>query len=136
MWSYKDRVVKIKRWTIILPAICGLMASCTDLHSERHTIDGPYFIEAAPEANYKTLYLDLGDGNAIGRVENVKRVGHTTHFIIAETHNGYYFINRQKDNRFLNGNEIIGDAKTQDYFINWLDSLKIEDFKFDYYLEK
>lgn len=136
MRPYIYRVVKIKRWAIIVLTICGLMASCVDLYSRRHTIAGPYFVEAAPEASYKTLYLYLGDGNAIGIVENVKRVGHTNHFIIAETHSGYYFIDRQKDNRFLNRNEIIGDSKTQDYFINWLDSLKIEDFKFDYYLKK
>jgi hypothetical protein len=128
--------MKIKRWAIFVLAICGLLTSCVDLYSKRHKIDGPYFVELDPGANYQTLYFDLGDGNAIGRIENVKRVGHTHKFIIAETQNGYHFIDRQKDNKFLNGSEIIGDTKTHDYFIYWLDSLKIKDFKFDYYLDK
>ncbi len=136
MRYYKDRQMKTKRWAIFVLAICGLLTSCVDLYSKRHKIDGPYFLELDPRANYQTLYFDLGDGNAIGRIENVKRVGHTHKFIIAETQDGYHFIDRQKDNKFLNGSEIIGDTKTHDYFIYWLDSLKIKDFKFDYYLDK
>jgi hypothetical protein len=116
--------------------LCGLLASCIDLFSTRHELDGPYFVESDPGANFKTLYFDLGDGNAIRRIENVKRVGHTDKYIIVETQDGYRFIDRQKDNKFLNGNEIVGDTKSHDYFLNWLDSSKIEDFKFDYYLEK
>jgi hypothetical protein len=107
-----------------------------DLYSKRHKIDGPYFVESDPGADYKTLYFDLGDGNAIERVENVKRVGHANNYIIAETQDGYHFIDRMKDNKFLNGNEIIGNAQTHDYFLKWLDSLKIENFKFEYELEK
>ena len=45
-------------------------------------------------------------------------------------------IERQKDNKFLNGSEIIGTAKTHDYFLKWLDSLRIENSRCDYYLEK
>ena len=116
--------------------MCGLFTSCFDLNSKRHKIDGPYFVESDPGADNKTLYFDLGDGNAIERVENVKRVGHTNKFIIAETQDGYYFIERQKDNKFLNGSEIIGEIKTHNYSLNWLDSLKIDHFMFDYYLEK
>ena len=127
--------MKLKIWVIVI-CICGLLPSCFDLYSTRYEIDGPYFVESDPGANWQTLYYDLGDGNAIGRVEDVKRVGHTDKFIVAETQNGYYLIDRQKDNKFLNGNEIIGTAKTHDYFLKWLDSLRIENFKFDYYLEK
>ena len=127
--------MKIKIWVIVI-CICGLLPSCFDLYSKRHEIDGPYFVELDPGASWQTLYYDLGDGNAIGRVEDVRRVGHTDKFIVAETQKGYYLIDRQKDNKFLNGNEIIGIAKTHDYFLKWLDSLRIENFKFDYYLEK
>lgn len=116
-------------------AICGLLSSCVDL-SNQHQIDGPYFVASDPTANYQTLYFDLGDGNAIERVRNVKRVGHTGAFIIVETQKGYYFIDRKKDHQFLNGNDIIGTPKTQDHFIHWVDSLKIKDFKFDFYTEK
>jgi hypothetical protein len=107
--------MKIKIWVIVI-CICGLLPSCFDLYSKRHEIDGPYFVESDTGANWQTLYYDLGDGSAIGRVEDVRRVGHTDKFIVAETQNGYYLINRQKDNKFLNGNEIVGTAKTHDYF--------------------
>ncbi len=125
-----------KQSTTLLLALCGLLASCFDSYSTRHEIDGPYFVASDPGTAYMTLYFNLGDGDAIARVKNVKRVGHTDKYIIAETQDGYHFIERQKDNKFLNGYEIIGDTKTHDYFLNWLDSSKIEDFKFDYYLEK
>ena len=125
-----------KQSTILLLALCGLLTSCFDSYSTRHEIDGPYFVASDPGTAYMILYFNLGDGNAIARVKNVKKVGHTDKYIIAETQDGYHFIDRQKDNKFLNGNEIIGDKKTHDYFLNWLDSSKIKDFKFDYYLEK
>lgn len=128
--------MKFKTLAIIVFCVCGLLTSCFTFYSKQHKIAGPYFVETDPDANYQTLYYDLGDENSIGRVENVKRVGHTDKFIIAETQDGYYFIDRQKDNKFLNGSEIIGDKKTHSYFLNFLDSLKIKDFKFDYYLEK
>ena len=128
--------MNIKQSIFFLLALYGLLTSCFDLYSTRQEIDGPYFVESDPGANYKTLYFDLGDGDAIERIENVKRVGHTDKYIIVETQDGYRFIDRQKDNKFLNGNEIVGDTKSHDYFLNWLDSSKIEDFKFDYYLEK
>ena len=116
-------------------AACGLLSSCVDL-SQQHQVVGPYFVAADPEADYETLYFDLGNGNGIERVRNVKRVGHTDAFIIAETQKGYYFIDRQKDNKFLNGDDIIGNPKTTADFIHWLDSLKIKDFRFDFYREK
>lgn len=128
--------MNFKQPTILLIALFVLLTSCIDLFSARHEIDGPYFVESDPCTAFMTLYFNLGDGNAIARVKNVKKVGHTDKYIIAETQDGYHFIERQKDNKFLNGNEIIGDTKTHDYFLNWLDSSKIEDFKFDYYSEK
>ncbi len=136
MLYYKEVPMNNKQSIILVLALFGLLASCIDLYSKRHVIDGPYFVESDPGADFKTLYFDLGEGNAIGRVENVKRVGHTDKYIIAETQDGYHFIDRMKDNKFLNGNEIIGNAQTHDYFLNWLDSLKIENFKFDYNIEK
>ncbi len=124
--------MKIKQWTVNLLLLGVHLTSCVELFSKRFTIDGPYFVESDPGANYQTLYFDLGNGNAIERVENVIRVGHTEKFIIAETKDGYLFIDRQKDNKFLNGKEIIGDTKTHDYFIKWLELSKIKDFEFDY----
>lgn len=122
--------------TIILLFFCGVLTSCVDLYSKEDKIDGPYFVATDPAGEYKTFYYDLGDGNSIERVRDIKRVGHTDKYIIVEKLKGYYFINRVKDNKFLNGNEIIGKLKSHEYFLNWLDSLKIGNFEFDYNMEK
>ena len=116
--------------------LSGLLTSCFDLNTTEKKIDGPYFVASDPAADYKTLYFDLGEGNSIERVRNIKRAGHTDKFIIAEGQDGYYFIDRLKDNKFLNGSDIIGNVKSHEYFLNWLDSLHIDNFEFDYYLEK
>ena len=110
----------------------GLLTSCFDLYNKQYIIDGPYFVQLDPGSSYNTFYFDLGSGNAIGRVRDVKRVGHTDKFIIAEVKEGYYFIDRQNDNKFLNGSDIIGRLRSRDFFLKWLDSLKMENFKFDY----
>lgn len=125
-----------KKWTLILGCTSVLFASCFDLYTKEYKIDGPYFVQSDPAADSKTLYYKLDDGNAIGRVRFIKKVGHTNKFIIAEVQDGYYFIDREKDHQFLNGDEIIGPLRTHDYFIHWLDSLKIDNFKFDFDLEK
>src|ERR1035437_5419082 len=129
--------LRMNKTTILFSIIlCGLLTSCFDLYTRHYEIDGPYFVESDPAADCKTLYYDLGDGNAIERVRDIKRAGHTDKFIIVEGQDGYYFIDRKKDNKFLNGSEIIGCKKSHEYFLNWLDSLKIINFKFDYYLKK
>lgn len=122
----------------------GLLTSCLNktekkndgLNTSEKKIDGPYFVAPDPAADYKTLYFDLGDGNSIERVRNIKRAGHTEKFIIAEVQDGYYFIDRLKDNKFLNSHDIIGNVKTHEYFLKWLDSLQIYNFEFDYYMAK
>ncbi len=104
--------------------------------SSRQKVDAPYFVELDPGTHTHTLYFDLGDGNAIGRVANVVKVGHTDKFISAGTKDGYHFINRRRDNMYLNWDEIVGDRKSHGYFTKWLDSLKIKQFEFDYYSNK
>jgi hypothetical protein len=88
--------MKIKIWKVIVVCMCGLLVSCFDLFSKRHKIDGLYFVQTDPGASYQTLYYDLGNGNAIGRVEDVERVGHIKKFIVAETKKGYYFMTDRK----------------------------------------
>ena len=121
---------------IFIIIFSGHLTSCFDQNTAKEKIDGPYFVASDPAADYKTLFFDLGDGNSIERFRNIKRVGHTDKFIIVEAQEGYYFIDRLKDNKFLNGNDVIGNVKTHEYFLNWLDSLKIDNFEFDYYMEK
>jgi hypothetical protein len=117
---------------IFITLLSGLLTSCFDLYTTEKKIDGPYFVASDPAADYKTLYFDLGDGNSIERVRNIKRAGHTDNFIIVEVQDGYYFIDRQRDNKFLNGNEITGDIKSHEHLLKWLDSLNIDNFAFDY----
>ena len=111
-----------------------IFSSCADVIENRTQIEENYFVEKDPSGNFKTLYYDIGDENSIERIRNVKRVGHSKTFIVAETENGYYFIEKNKDKKYLNGDEIIGEPKTQKYFENWI--TKNVDFKFDYYVEK
>ena len=128
--------MKRQKTIILFIIVASFLQSCFDLHENRTYVVGKYFIEADPGIPLKTLYLDLGDGNAIGRIVDVKRVGHTPKLIFAETYDGYYIFEIAKDNKDLNSSEIIGLPKSHEYFLRVLDSLNIKDFEFDYYLEK
>jgi hypothetical protein len=103
----RDRIIML--FTIIL---AGSFIACFDRNSTEGKVDGPYFVASDSFSNLKVLYYHVENGSPIERVRNVKRVGHTDKFIIVEVQNGYYFIDRSKDNESLNGNEIIGDLKT------------------------
>ena len=128
--------MKILLIKIALLLIIMFSTSCQNLYSQVFKIVGPYFVAKDPAGDYKTLFYDLGNGNSIERVRNVKRVGHTRNFIIIEEQNGYYIINRKKDNKYLNGNEILGKRKTHDQILIFFKSNKIIDFHYDYFLEK
>ncbi len=121
---------------LIFICLIGLFISCVDLFEKKQMIYGPYYVSKDPGNLSPTLFLDLGDGNAIGRVSNIKRAGHINKTIVVETQNGYYFIDSKKDNKFLNGTDIIGQLKTNEQFSRLLDSLQIIDFKFDYCIQK
>jgi hypothetical protein len=120
---------------ILTLSFCLVLNSCVEL-SRNTKIDETYFVDNDPNGSFKTLYYSLDDGNSIVRVQKVKRVGHTNKFIIAEIEDGFYFIDKQKDNQYLNGEDIIGNIRTHEYFISWLDSMKISNFEFDYYEDK
>ena len=49
---------------------------------------------------------------------------------------GLYIYTYSASDDNLNAIDIIGSLKSHEYFLNWLDSQKINDFQFDYYLEK
>jgi hypothetical protein len=118
--------------TFLIVYLCLRLTSCINL-SRDTIIEQPYFVSSDPAGSFNTLYYNLGNGNAIERVRNVKRVGHTDKFIIAEVEDGYYFIDKKNDTKFLNSEEIIGKLSTPKYFLSWLDSMKITNFEFDYY---
>jgi hypothetical protein len=116
----------------LLISILLFVTSCVDLYTKEYKIIGPYYVAKDPVASYKSLYYDLGNGCAIERIRDVKRVGHTKNHIIVEIQEGFYFINRDKDSKYLEGRDVRGELKNHDYFLKWLDSLKISDFQFDY----
>ncbi|MBL7936677.1 MAG: hypothetical protein JNM51_12800 [Bacteroidia bacterium] len=116
--------------------VCIFFASCVDQHETKHRIYDHYFVSLDPGANYQTLYYELDDGNAIGRVSDVKRAGHINKIIVAETNEGFYFINSEKDNQYLNSTDIIGKPKNHDEFLKLIDSLNVRDFTFGYNVDK
>jgi hypothetical protein len=69
-------------------------------------------------------------------VLDVKKVGHIDKIIVAESQEGFYVFDSEKDNKYYNSADIIGQPKSQDQFLKLLDSLNIADFRFDYYLDK
>jgi hypothetical protein len=121
---------------IALTLIILLSSGCQDIIERKDTIIDPYFVADNLGTLQKTLYYDLGDGNSIGRLNEVKRVGYTKTHIIAEKENGFYFIDREKDHKYLNGSDIVGKVQSREYFLNWLDSMEIQDFLFTYFAEK
>jgi hypothetical protein len=121
---------------IFISLISLIIPSCVDLFEDKHKIYGPYYVSSDPGANYQTLWYDLGDGNSIGRVMDVKKVGHIGKIIIAESQDSFYIFDSQKDNKYLNSADIIGRPKSHEQFLKLLDSLKVSDFQFDYYLDK
>ncbi len=115
---------------------CIFFASCVDQFETKHNIYGHYFVSPDAGSNYQTLYLEIDDGNAIGRVPDVKRAGHINKTIVAETNEGFYFIDSEKDNQYLNSTDIVGKPKSHAEFLKLLDSLNVKDFAFGYSVDK
>lgn len=69
--------------------------------------------DSPSDPSNKTLYYDL-NGDGIGRVNHVSRLGTNDSFIIVESagsrqspRNMYWILDKDKDTKFMNSNEII-----------------------------
>ena len=65
--------------------LCLLISAC-DLFSPTYWEEDNYYVQNDPgSASGKTLYYDLGDGNGIGRVEYVTKIGTSEKYLIIES---------------------------------------------------
>ena len=82
-----------------------------------------------------TLYYKIDNQSGIGRVDYVRDIGWTDKYIFVRNINSFYFLDKTKDNEFLNNNEIVLGPFTKETYDSILDSLKINDFKFQLSLD-
>ena len=111
------------------------LTGCFDLYEPKTNIPGPYYLSESETGSFWTLYYDL-DGAGLGRIDTVNKIGWTDKYIFAENNNNYYFLNKTKDNSFLNANEIVIGPFMYNKFIFLLDSLKIKGFTFQIHFDK
>jgi hypothetical protein len=92
-----------------------VLTGCFDLIEWKYWSDENYSVTINPgTASSKTLYYDLENNNAIGRVDFVKRIGSNKKYIIVESTKSekdntiqYCILNKEKDSKYLNGDEIM-----------------------------
>ncbi len=92
--------------------ILSFLNSCFDINERTYWNDEKYEITDNPGiASCKTLYLKLDNGDGIGRVDFISRIGSNNTYIIAESiKNGmkeYWILNKGKDSENYNASEYI-----------------------------
>ncbi len=112
--------------------LAALLAAC-DYGVEWR--DKPYEIIWIDVSDNRTLNYDLGEGSSIGRVEpEVIAVGSNEKYIVAKqrvkgsNNISYFYIERNKDDRYLNGNEITQGPFAESRFNEIKLELNLPDF--------
>ncbi len=119
--------------TIIL---CLVISAC-DLFSSTYWEEDNYYIQNDSGSAFgKSLYYDLGDGNGIGRVEFVTKIGSGEKYLIIESQQktenkkDYWILDKTKDHRLFNASEIVEGPYTESDFLNKKSEYGIENLKF------
>lgn len=117
---------------VIVLAIAFVLSACD--HGEKWR-DGPYEVSWIDTESNRTLSYDLGNDTSIGRVEaEVIAVGSNKNYIVAKqkvigsNSIAYYFIERKKDNKYFNGNEIAKGPFTESHFLEIKSELDLPEF--------
>lgn len=117
---------------VIVLAILLVLSSC-DYGEKWH--DDPYKVIWVDTENNSTLAYDLGDDASIGRVgAKVIAVGSNEKYIVAKQRLidtnfiFYYFIEREKDSKYYNGNEITQGPFTESNFLKMKSELGLPEF--------
>jgi hypothetical protein len=117
---------------VIVLAMLLVLSSCDYREKWR---DGPYGVLWIDTENNRTLSYDLGDNASIDRVEaEVIAVGSNEKYIVAKQKDvgndliAYYFIEREKDNRYYNGSEITQGPFTESSFLKLKSELGLPEF--------
>ncbi len=97
--------------------------------------DDPYQVIWIDSKNNRTLIYDLGDGSAIERVgAEIIAVGSNDKYIVAKQQEtvkkkvSYFYIERSKDNKYKNWDEITQGPFSSEKFIQLKKELGLPDF--------
>lgn len=97
--------------------------------------DKPYQVIWIDTGDNRTLAYDLGEGASIGRVKaEVIAVGSNEKYVVAKQKpNGggpisYYYIKREKDDKYLNGHEVTQGPFSRARFIQLKSELGLPEF--------
>ncbi len=113
-----------------------IVSSCFDLYERNKIIIEPYYVATDPESDCKTLYYKTKDNLCFERIRCVEKAGYVNDFIIIKTSDKFQYFKISNDKP-----SDLGDSEVQKNisrqlnkveFQNFLDSLKITDFKFIY----
>ncbi|HTE25489.1 hypothetical protein [Flavitalea sp.] len=122
---------------ILIIAIAGLLLlSCGDMLAPTTDIPGPYSLSKIEGVMSWSLYYDIEGGAGIGRMDSVEKIGWMDNYIFAANGGHYYFLDKSKDNQYLNDKDIVKGPFDQPIFLKLLDSLKVSDFEFQVAMEK
>ena len=79
----------------------------------------------------KTLYRDVGNGNGIGRLNDVEQIGANGQFIVAKgSGNQYYILEMTKDDPYMDARDVMLGPMDSLVFVERLRSLGIADLTF------
>jgi hypothetical protein len=98
--------------------------------------DGNYYVIDIMAIGNNELVYKLDNNSSIGRVDNIKRIGSNSKFIISEdTKSQFWILNKEKDDRYLNANEIVEGPYTYEEFQNQLTLKKVGEIEFEKSIE-
>ncbi len=108
----------------ILITILFLLSNCTT----EKKIDEKYTIVNID--GYWDLGYSLGEGNSIGRIDNISKAGWKFNYIYGVSDGKYYWFDKTKDDKYNNAEDIVIGPLTKKIFYNKMDSLGIKNIIF------
>jgi len=110
------------------------LSGCVDSPEKKYWKHKDYYIADNPAKTSKTLYLDLGAGEGIARVDNVYKVSVVGDFILCESIPNlveaspqYWILNIQHDNESFDAEEIVRGPYDENKFLDLLKEYNLSD---------
>jgi hypothetical protein len=99
---------------------------------DTHWSEGNYEVWDSPTApSCKNLYYNLGGGSGIGRVNCISRIGSNDRYIVAASGASYWILDKEKDDKYFNSDEIIFGPFDIDEFDSVKEKLGISSLEFE-----
>ena len=111
--------------------ICLTLIGCFDLFQPLYWSDDNYNVWESPGDGRLTLYYELDNNAGIGRVNGVSEIGANDNYIIVYTIEGYWILDKTKDDKYFNAADIVEGPFTLKEFNNRKSVLGIENLNFD-----